>query len=1230
MKISKLLVLSALWLCGLGAQAAIVDGVRQAPEPSTIPFQVGTKEAPYYLYNTSAHLFFTQGNNWGTRGCVGPHASAVKLYFEEAADGGYLLYDFICIRSTTYNWHNACAEAAGSSVYCDQSASWGRPYWVVEPTTGNGFRLANLAPIEEAADGSTLYMGRCDTIPQSFGNAYAGFTDDSKRFPVSDNLVANSEVNHIDWALVSVEDYEAAGQAFAIFDKAQELLDIINVAKGKGINVAAQEQVYLNESATMEELEAAIAAVKEAIAQAAENAASVGSPVNMTTSLKNPDFGTGNSDGWSGTGPGMSGDGNHAAANVAEHYNKTFDTYQKLTDLPKGVYKMNAKTFFRGTYADLISGANKVAYMYAATGDTLRTYFNNAYAPLNTESLVDKYGATTYFNTPNAEGSTTTADGITYYIPNNPSTFRLYYEEEGKNWYDTNLFFSVADGNAVLGVKKDHNVAGSSTDWAVFDQFNLTYYGNAAEAYQYWVDEYVKGCTDYSTLSDDVTVTESYVEAYNETLQGLKASNREEALAAIAAVEAAVSNVTLNINLWNQYKALVNQAMDIKSNENLDQDRIENTYGVGDWAEFDAEDVINDHELTNEELQAEIDKWTTILNEVKNWYKAVDGDRVDMTNLLTNPAFTGNADGWTRVAAGGGNVAYGNNGYEGWNNASFDIYQVVKDAPEGIYEIEVQGFYRYGRGQAAWDHYASQDADVVKPNGAPVFVYMNAKQTPFKNLFDEPGEAEAYSTQNTQITTADGTTLNFPDGMASFEVASNAGKYKQSAYGIIRKGQDMRVGVKGTTNQLGDSWAIWDNFKLYNVGKNKNAVLNVLPDEIANAKTMLSDNMGKTIYNNLVAAINAAEAALTSDDGEVLFDALSDLFDAEENVSASVALFKQLNDANEALLDDLGQYSQTATQAAQANAGALYETISGAIAGRELEDADVADYMIKIKEAKTMLRLPSDYADASDLAPVEVSNVVVNGSYDADNSGWDGTTAAYNATAGNVEIFNANFDYYQDIYGLPAGTYQLNVQGFYRAGGYAADYSNYQSNPDSLNYAFYYAMVVADADSIYSSKPLKRLAAEARDDNPGDGFVEVVEGAGKFVPNSMVAAGDAFLSQLDPSDSESPFYYTNAPLTFKVGKDGKARIGMKKDVNISDNWCIWDNWTLVYFGENSELVVDGDASDSQGIENVNLGEPVRTEFFTLDGRKAAGLGNGIVIMRQTMGNGAVIIKKIRK
>ena len=116
----------------------------------------------------------------------------------------------------------------------------------------------------------------------------------------------------------------------------------------------------------------------------------------------------------------------------------------------------------------------------------------------------------------------------------------------------------------------------------------------------------------------------------------------------------------------------------------------------------------------------------------------------------------------------------------------------------------------------------------------------------------------------------------------------------------------------------------------------------------------------------------------------------------------------------------------------------------------------------------------------------------------------------------------------------------------------------------------------------------------------------------------MVAAGDAFMNDL----------YKNEPLTFKVGEDGYLRIGLKKDVNLDTNWTIFDNWQLTYFGTQSELVVDGDAQ--QGIENVNLSEPVRTEYFTLDGRKATGLRSGIVIMKQTMGNGAVIIRKIRK
>lgn len=1180
MRFSKLLVLSALCLSGISAQAAIVGGVRQKPEPASfVSYQLNDT---VYLYNTGAKMFFLGANDWGTRASVGD--KGYKVVFQESAsapEGTVELTDFV---ETQNAMKSTFATADGEAIWVDNSSETYR-FWSVT-AVGDAYRIAN--PVREGS-----FLG------------WNGSAADTRLYL----LTPETEGAAIDWKMVAPAVYESWLEQLPAYNKAQELKAVLDEAKEKGIDVSAQEAVYLNESATVEELEAAIAAAKEAITRFAESQASVSNPQNMTSLIVNPSYDNNNSTGWSGTAPAFQ------TWTDAEHFNKTYDTYQAVSDMPNGVYLVDLQGFYRaGSTADEYVNRNdpskRHSKLYAVMGtDTLTTGLTSNY---NYEGdPLGHSGETTY----------TDADGIVYYVPNNMESAEEYFKA---GHYHNKLYFGIDDNKATLGLRKTEQIG---NDWTIWDNWTLTYYGNSAEAFAFWVNEAKKNQPDYSNLGEDVVYTEQYLTDYNEILASATASTKAEAIAAMKAIDAASAAITLNISLWNQYKALIDWAMQIKFNEDLDQDRIELTYGVGDWAELDSEDVLKDHSLTNEELQAEVDKWTAILTEVKNWYKAVEGERVDMTNLLTNPNFTGGANGWTRVAANGGNVAWGSDCYEGWNNSSFDVYQVVENAPEGVYEIEVQGFYRYLRGDNAWNAYQTETESYVKEGGAPVFVYMNAKQTPFKNVFDEKQlVGEVYTANGDDTYTDPNGDYWYPNMMNTTHEAFEAGMYKQSAYGIIREGQDMRIGVKGQSNQGGDSWAIWDNFKLYNVGKNATALKNVLPDEVANAKALLSENMGKTIYENLVAAINAAEAALTSDDGDVLFDALSNLFDAEENVNASITLFNELNAANENLMDDIGKFDATASATAKGAAGALYEEILSAIAGHQIEDADVADYLIKIKTARTQLRMPADYADASDLSPKEFSPVIVNNAYDENNSGWDGTGSAYNATAGNVEIFGANFDYYQDIYGLPAGTYQLSVQGFYRAGGYANDYTSYMANPDSLNYAFYYGMVLNEGDSIYSSKTLKRLAADALAANPGDGFVEV--GSGKYVPNTMVAAGDAFLINVVEGDNSTPLLYTNEPVTFKVGADGYARVGLKKDVNLTDNWCIWDNWTLVYFGPNSELVVDGDAS--QGIENVQLGEPVRTEFFTLDGRKTTGLMKGIVIMKQTMGNGAVIIKKIRK
>ena len=89
-------------------------------------------------------------------------------------------------------------------------------------------------------------------------------------------------------------------------------------------------------------------------------------------------------------------------------------------------------------------------------------------------------------------------------------------------------------------------------------------------------------------------------------------------------------------------------------------------------------------------------------------------------------------------------------------------------------------------------------------------------------------------------------------------------------------------------------------------------------------------------------------------------------------------------------------------------------------------------------------------------------------------------------------------------------------------------------------------------------------------------------------------------------------------MTVKVGADGKLTIGLKKDVTLTDDWTIWTNWQLFYFGNNSALTPDGDASH---INNLN-GDPVKVEFFNLAGQQLKAV-NGVAIKKVTYADGSV-------
>lgn len=282
---------------------------------------------------------------------------------------------------------------------------------------------------------------------------------------------------------------------------------------------------------------------------------------------------------------------------------------------------------------------------------------------------------------------------------------------------------------------------------------------------------------------------------------------------------------------------------------------------------------------------------------------APDKNNVDVTMLLNNPKYEENTNGWTVNAASGGNVAVAglptNKCFEAWNNSNFDIYQNISNAPAGVYEIEVQGFYRYLRDNAAWAAYKAQNVDYVKPQGVPVYVYLNNNATPFKNIYSEPVPKNTLYTTNTSLLypsalmpCEDDKGNWYPNEMYNSAVAFDAGMYKQSAYGLVAKdGDALRIGVKGKSNQGGDSWVIWDNFTLRYRGFQADVIQPILETAMNDLNQYATMLMGKTEYEQLAQAFSDAESAIAAQDGEAMFNALNALYDVKESVIASKDLF---------------------------------------------------------------------------------------------------------------------------------------------------------------------------------------------------------------------------------------------------------------------------------------------------------------------------------------------------
>lgn len=1255
------------------AKAADLTGVWTVAEPQGLVFTdvVPTTADEAYLYNPAAKMFYASGNEWNTR--AGIAEFGYYVYFtesteEDAPAGSYEIWNLCTNPNRVFTNETNLFTDDGGSTWVDHASQANYSWGITK--VGDYYRIQNVSLIADIADYDGKYFGwkgdyadmrlymitpEEGTVDWKFVTAesYQAFIE-SDGYEAYKNSIATcasalnlkaaieaAELVYVD-VTAAVALYNNSASTAAEMDAATTALKELTDAKTKlkkaiedaeeqgFTDTATYRAVLENLSATKAEVEQAISELSAAVTEWAKTHATWDKPGDMTSKIVNATFDNGNLSGWSGDAFGRGG----TVADGAEHYSKNYNTYQKITGLAPGVYSIGVNGFYRaGNYGGdaenhwlANDAASKYAKLYGQVGDN---YYEAPIANVMSGAQTENPGGMEVTYT-----DPTTGEAVTVYVPNTMAQGDIYFHT--LHQYANKVYVAVDEtGELTIGVKKTSQIGG---DWSLFDDFSLSFYGTGADACQGFITEAMKNYSEY-VIEAGTLYTESYLTAYKQAYEGEHtAATMEQVNAILNAISTAKADLDKNIQLWKDYQNLLNKAAAMLVDSKYQ--RVELLGELGDYVEMESEDIIKDHNLTNEALEEEIAKVQDLMTQIDDISKTLLQEGDDVTYLIKNPGFDedkdidfGGAEGWTIDRVDGGNVVRGPLGqgnkdlmesalgymnycFESWHCHKWDIWQEITNLPQGIYELSVQGYVRcevggYTRGED------------IEPNfPSPVYLYMNNSMSSFPSVYSECPADEGYEFTTVESWTTEDVNGNlYPNSMGGAAQCFAWGMYKTKAYGLVAEnGGNFRIGVKMDKNQ--DWWCIFDSFKLiYHEPTNAALIKPILQEALAGLK--LDQPMGKDIYEKASQVKTDAEAAIAANDGAKMFEALNQVYDLSAAIIESVSLFEDLVAANESLLEAINNGVNTA---AIATANALYNTINEGVENHTITDAEAKAYIERIDVLYTKLALPDNIDTASDTNPIEVTAAIKSPSFvneyeESSAAGWTNPGNLGNddeqKSAGAIEFWQIKFDMFQTIKGLPEGTYELTVDAWCRIGGNDENYAEWTAD-NNATMALVYGV---DGDStVYSSYIANMMkAGDALLESTGyQGEAEFTTGDVTYwLPGSLVSGKG--IIELNPG------VYTNSVIV-KVKADEKLTIGIKKGEEKSNSWVVCDDFKLYYLGKNSSKQP---GKDLTGIEDVNA-KNIMVEFFTLDGRKATGAQKGIVIKKITLDNGATLIQKIRK
>ena len=1182
----KRLLYSAVLVASLStnyAQAQLKDPV--LPNPVQLKLD-GTDTVA--IKNVKADKWLTKGNAYGTQTSLGDSGLGFVIVPNKGDDGQPNgTYSFCNDRSGKFGafsskiFLNSVDENGGNSYVDYNNQGIEKTYWKVTPN-GTTFKF-------QANEQPDTYAGY---NPNDNGLDGKGETAVDTQFRPA---LTEDGTNGLEWQ----------AYPYTYFYRLEKLKDQITSAHDEGLDVTAVEAIYNNPNAEYWQLKEASRMITDARRNKAMAEATAESRVDITEYA--PDANCDALTGWTHDciydDKGDVGHGGHGTNwQTNSHAYTAPDGYQTEKFIERWVNGnsdpvTNTEVAGAGRLSDgvlsqtlhkLPAGGYKVTCYAMATqqakGDDFKvegvSVFADTKATKNSQAVATKAGV--------------------------PQKYEFLLDiKEGED--------------LTIGFKLDQCTA----NWVFVDNFQIEYCGPSFKAMN--LADVQKAAAELEAQMGGMEVCPTYTDKASELIAAVGEMTTDTDEAEINAMKQQLADIAAKIDKSSALYAELTE-LDATIGDFLSEgpagtevDELEDLYNdCGYEVNESVSDLLSSFSLNNEQLTQYMADLKVKLEAAQN-ASIKPGD--DITRKIVNPSFdTGTSEGWT------GNVTVSKDyknceAYE----KTFDLYQDITNIPDGVYELSVLAFQRVGTNEVASAAHDNGTENIT------AFIYANDLETPFTSPYTYGMKEPSGGNPADYKYNLNGEDVYIPNSMQGMAaaIAENPKAYTVTVPMLV-EGGTLRIGVRAKTRPSNThDWAIWDNFRLKYIGSKGDALSAVTTPLIAKAAGLLDSKMNAEVRAQL-------ETAKTALETEATVPGIHTLSAAIEAANTSIEAYKPLQTAieNAQTRYDENEASSTTSDVAKGLYNAAKTTAENIYNNGTVADAEIPAAIKALNEGVTKYVIHDVIADASEAKPADITKVIANSDFATMSStGWDVKDGTMGFQANNSveagEFFNTTFNLQQTLVGLPAGMYRLTTQAFYRNGSDPSakvdgsdDQLKYDVNENAYLYFSDKEIPTEEGKTVATELPENKQAiktitahkiAEDKWNDVGlsdNGGLKKMDD-GMYIPDNMITAQAFFRSDAGSA-------YDSEPLNFNYDGNSDFRIGLIKNVTVTNDWTIVKNFKLYYLGVDptgiSEIVTDANA--------------VATKIYNASGMQIGKLQKGINIIETVMKDGSKKVKKV--